>query len=88
MTLVQELFAVYDSKAESFGQPFFAVNAAVATRMFQAAVQDPETPVGRHPEDFSLFRIGIWNADTGVVAGVEAPQHVTNGLALVKKGGE
>lgn len=83
--IVQDVFAVRDLKAESFGTPFFAVNAAVATRMFSAAISDDQTPVGRNPEDFALFRVGVWNSETGALAGTDAPIHVVSALSLVKQ---
>lgn len=82
--LVQNVYSVYDLKAETFSQPFFAVNDAVSRRMFGAAVQDPQTPVGHHPEDFVLYRVGAWNAENGAIAGCDAPIPVVTGLELKK----
>lgn len=81
----QMIFSVYDTKAETFGNPFFAVNSAVATRMFAAAVQDRETPVGRNPEDFDLYQVGVWNPEVGVVIGGDTPIHVVKALSLTKQ---
>jgi len=83
--LVQNVYAVFDLKAECFSQPFFAVNDGVAVRMFTAAVGDRETPVGRNPEDFALFRVGVWNVDNGALAGTDVPIPVVSGLECLKK---
>lgn len=87
--LVQQVYSVYDLKGEGFSQPIFAVNDRVAMRLFGDAVKDPETPVGRHPEDFALFRVGVWNSENGQLAGTESPIPVWTGLEAAKsvKGG-
>lgn len=83
--LVQNVYSVRDFKAESFGAPFFAVNDAVAKRMLAAAVSDRETPVGRNPEDFGLYRVGAWNSDSGSLAGTDVPVPVCLAVDLVKE---
>lgn len=82
--LIQAIYAVYDLKAESFSQPFFAVNDAVASRLFVDGVRDRETPVGRNAADYNLMRVGAWNADKGLVAGTDAPIPVMSGLEALK----
>lgn len=82
--LIQSMYAVYDLKAESFSQPFFAVNDAVASRIFVDGVRDPEVPVGRNPGDYQLMRVGVWNQDKGLVAGTDAPIPVLTGLEAAK----
>lgn len=84
--LVLNVYAVYDLLGESYGQPYFTANDKTAVRMFSDACKDPETPVGRHPQDFALFRIGVWNSDSGSLAGTDVPVPVVTGLALLKGG--
>lgn len=78
------MYAVYDLKAESFSQPFFAVNDAVASRYFVDGVRDTDTPVGRNPQDYQLMRVGVWNSDKGLVAGTDGPIPVMSGLDAAK----
>lgn len=65
--MILKCFAVLDSKAGFFGQPFFDQNEASAIRNFSDAVKDSSNPNNlwhKHPEDFSLFYIGDYdNAD-------------------------
>jgi len=61
------LFTVFDSKAEGYLQPFFAVTEAVALRMFMTAVEDPQHDFHRFAEDYTMFRIGEFDQAEGVL---------------------
>ena len=61
------LFAVYDSSANLYDNPFVAVNKAVAVRSFGQACQDPKTPMNQFPKEFRLALIGIYDDETGVI---------------------
>ena len=61
------LFAVYDSSANLYDNPFVAVNKAVAVRSFGQACQDPKTPMNQFPKEFRLTIIGIYDDETGVI---------------------
>lgn len=82
--LVQSVYSVRDLKGETYSLPFFAVNDRVAMRMFGDACADRGTPVGLHPEDYLLFRVGVWNADNGALAGTESPIPVWSGVEAAK----
>lgn len=84
-----ELFAVYDAKAQAFGNPFVMQNRAMAIRAFKFAVNDKQTEPGKFPEDYSLFILGTYNdADASIetitqtciaygLAMVDAPEELT-----------
>ncbi len=58
------MYTIFDSKAEIYNLPFYFINDGQATRQFSDAVQNPETPFGKHPEDYTLFRIGLYEDTT------------------------
>lgn len=66
------LFAVYDSKAETYNPPFTMRTPAEAMRAFTHAATDKETAMGQHPEDFSLFFLGYYDLSTAEVELLEA----------------
>lgn len=76
---VQKVFAVFDLKACSFSTPFFCVNAGVAIRMFQRAVNDPQTDLNRFPGDYELYEVGTWDPNVGQLETAE--RKVSLGLA-------
>lgn len=58
-------FSIRDAKAEAFMRPFFSPTAGLAIRSFRDLVNDPASEVGRHPEDYTLFRIGSFDELSG-----------------------
>lgn len=84
--LNQGIYSIFDSKAEAYSQPFFAPNDAVARRIFENSVNKDETvQLFHHPEDFTLFRIGDWDAVAGSISGFDAPRAVARGVDVKKE---
>lgn len=54
-------YAIYDAKAEAYMAPFFLPSNGLATRAFQDMANDPNHPIGQHPEDYTLFEIGAFD---------------------------
>lgn len=77
--MIQKMFAVYDSKARTFCRPFFVAHEAVALRAFEGGANDPAQEMCQHPGDFTLFHLGEFDDDTGVVKPLA--EHVNLGLA-------
>lgn len=76
------VYTIRDSAAEAFMRPFFAQGKGSAIRSFQDLCNDPEHPVGQHPEDYSLFEVGSFDEVTGVLDGHE-PRSLGNGATFV-----
>lgn len=75
--MIKQFFAVLDSKAGIYGNPFISLNTETAIRDFTYATTDPETQISRYPEDFALYLLGSFNDETGEIihAGVEILVH-------------
>lgn len=68
--MVLKMFAVFDTKADFFGQPFFEQEEASAIRAFGDAVNDGSNPNNqwyKHPEDFQLYLLGTFDNLTGEI---------------------
>lgn len=78
-----QIFAVFDSKAQTFGQPFFCINENIALRSWREAVNDPATQFCKYPEDFSLFQLGEFNDQDASFKLLQAPLNL--GLASLYK---
>jgi len=63
----KHMFSVYDSKATAYCVPFASVNLSTALRDFAFAANDPSSEINRHPLDYSLFQIGLFDDETGVL---------------------
>lgn len=61
-----EIFCVHDSKAEAYIAPFVQQNQALAIRQVSDIVNSGSEHVfAKHPEDFTLFKLGFWDEKTG-----------------------
>ncbi len=58
------IYCIFDTAAGAYMRPFFAQSDAEATRSFTDIATDAEHPIGAHPEDYSLNRIGTYNDQT------------------------
>ena len=63
------IYSVYDEKMDGFGIPMFFHSDGVAIRSFSDEVnrRAPDNNLNRHPDDFSLFFLGIFNDKTGEI---------------------
>ncbi len=66
-------FAVYDMKAAAYGSPMFMSNAGLALRGFSDAVADPQCGMAKHPEDYTLYEIGTWEPNDGILTALTPP---------------
>ncbi len=63
--MIYKIFAVYDSKSEAYTLPFYYHLENQALRTFSDWCNDPDHPFGKHPEDYTLFEIGVFDASQG-----------------------
>lgn len=61
------IVAVKDLAVEQFGQPFTLRHTNEAMRSFRDEVQNPESPIAKHPSDYELWQVGEYNEDTGMI---------------------
>ena len=76
------LFAVRDGKGETYGTPFVKASRGEAERTFTQLRRDKSTVVAQFPEDFDLFEIGEYEADTGKVTGYDSPRHMCKAIDI------
>lgn len=77
------IFSVYDTKSESFSPPMVNRTKGEAIRSFSDEVNNPQSMLHKHPEDYVLFEIGEWDNTTGTITPKEAP--VSHGVAIEYK---
>lgn len=71
--MIFKVFSVFDTKANAFMLPFYALNVSVAKRNLSRAMQDETTDFYHFPADYSLFEVGEWDGDTGKLSASVAP---------------
>lgn len=78
-------YTLYDSKALTYSPPFYATAHGQAVRLTMDIANDLNTTVGRHPADFTLFQIGMFNDATGTLLPASEREHITDVLPLVHR---
>ncbi len=81
----QFVFAVYDSKSEMFNQPMFFKAKGEALRAFTDEANRPDSAIFKHPGDYTLFLIGDYNIDTGLLTPMPTPTSLGLGIEYQQK---
>nr|QJB19434.1 MAG: nonstructural protein [Microvirus sp.]QJB19675.1 MAG: nonstructural protein [Microvirus sp.] len=69
-------FSIRDIKAEGFNTPFFQATFGLAERAFKEAANDPQSQIAKNKEDFSLYYLGEFDQQTGLISPENAPKHI------------
>jgi len=76
-------YTLYDAKALTYSPPFYAGAHGSAARMVADLAQDPNTTVGRHPRDFTLYCVGMFNDATGTLLPNDIREHIADVVTLL-----
>ncbi len=76
------VFSINDSKAGAFFPPFFFHSEGMAKRAFSDSVNDVEHAIGRHPADYTLFRLGVFDDNSGKIV-PQTPLSLGNGVEFI-----
>lgn len=77
------VYSVRDCKV-GFGNPFIDVSDSSAQRGFFFAYSNPSSMVNFSPNDFSLYRIGRFDSDKGIIERV-TPEFICCAVDFVGK---
>ncbi len=75
-------YTIYDVASGTYMRPYFSTADGEAMRGFKDIATDATHSVGKHPEDYTLYRVGSFNDTTGQMAGEEL-EKLTTGLECV-----
>lgn len=78
-------FSVYDEKVMVFAAPFFQNTVGQALRSFQDAVNDPQVAFSRHPGDYVLYQVGVYEDSTGEFGSQIPPVRLGVGTDFVNR---
>jgi len=62
-----QLYAIFDTCSGIYEKPFFHTADDAVKREFQDVVNTPDHPINRHPEHYSVWRLGNFDNTTGKV---------------------
>nr|QJB19829.1 MAG: nonstructural protein [Microvirus sp.] len=83
----QKILAVMDTKSESFLNPITVKTIGEAERGFGDEVNNPQSMMYKHPEDFGLYLIGEYDAFTGLIKAESQPKHIASAINLKRPSG-
>lgn len=79
-----KLYAYRDSKIETFTDPFLQHTPGEAERTFRDTVANPKSKLNQHPEDFSLYYLGEYETNTGIISPLKAPEHIMQAIQVAQ----
>lgn len=59
------IYSIFDTASGLYSRPFFTQSDGEAIRSFTDLSSDAKHPVGMHPEDYTLYRLGTFNDNNG-----------------------
>jgi hypothetical protein len=65
------IVSIYDKATQAYMRPFTVPTEGQAVRMFQDEVLREGSEIGAHPEDYSMFLIGSFNDNDGLLEDYE-----------------
>ena len=82
--MILNVYSIYDSAAKAYTQPFFMHNDGLAIRAFQDNVNSKEeNNISKHPDQFTLYKIGSYNDETGQITKQDINKSLGNGIEFV-----
>lgn len=75
-----KMYTVHDSKAGAYLQPFYARQNGEAIRSFAEACNQKDHNFYKFASDFTLFEIGEFDEQTGVITPMLVPLTLGNGV--------
>ena len=78
------VYSIYDTASGTYMRPFFLQSDGQATRAFKDIATDAEHEIGKHPEDYSIHRIGIFDDQKGTLHH-EDKECLATGLEMVSQ---
>ena len=82
-----QMFTVFDAAAKRFLEPFNAPTVEFALRQFRSSVESPDHLFSKYPEDYTLFHIGEFDQESGVIHSFDTPHNLGVGVTF-KAGAE
>lgn len=63
--MILHAVAIFDRASQSFDRPWFAPAIGQAIRAFSDAINDPQHPMHKHPDDYDLWHLGTFDDNAG-----------------------
>jgi len=78
------IYSIYDSKADQYNLPMFMARDGQAIRAFDDLCNDEKSDVHKHAEDYTLFNLGEFDDEIGLVTPLNTPKSLGKALEFIK----
>lgn len=75
------IFSIRDNKA-NFGLPWCDLSENTARRGFAFQINNPDGIMNFAPKDYDLYKIGVFDNESGLVVNLDIPEFVVAGTAV------
>ena len=83
--MIQQIYSIYDVKAEVFHLPFYNKTHGEAERNFLQLTKDEKSMIAKYPEDFSLYHMGTYDDSTGLIQSLKEPMLIVSATTIASK---
>ncbi|UDN67730.1 nonstructural protein [robinz microvirus RP_104] len=80
------VYTIYDHKAFTYSNPFYSVTDGAACRTLLEVCREGNNNLSKYPEDFRLFKTGVFDTDSGLILALSVPAFVTDVVTLMRGG--
>lgn len=78
--------AVRDRATDAYMNPFIVPSLGVAIRSFQDEVNNPQSPMNLHPDDYDLYHLGEFDQERGSLTSLaDGPKQIAIGKNMIKE---
>lgn len=78
-----QLFALRDTALEAYGAVMTYSATGQAVREFTDQVNDKQSQINKHPEDYMLFFLGTYDNDTGMILQPDQPKQMARAIDVI-----
>ena len=82
--MIYGIYAIKDAKT-AFMPCTVDYNNDSAIRNFEHAVRSPDSLMGSHPGDYALYRLAIYDTETGMITADDLPVQIADASSIVRK---
>lgn len=82
--MTTKVCAVRDRAMDQYGQPIFTPTIGTAVRAFQDEINNEQSSMHKHADDYDLYHIGDYEADTGQLIPVQ-PKMIAVGKEMLNQ---
>lgn len=76
------VLAIRDRQQDGFSQPAFVPAIGLAVRGFGDEINNEQSPMFNHADDYDLYQLATWDTDTGEFTNLDRPKQIAIGKEL------